>query len=107
MNTVFTVDHLTVLSVLLIHQQRIGRTRVDVMKKQGRIVTVSVNGSVLDSIDTYKAVAADYISFIQAVTQALTHTESLEREANASGKTIKHAGFGSLGSVDITEAKGP
>lgn len=89
------------------HQQRVGRTRVGVMKKQGRNVTVTVNGSVLASIDTYKAVAADYISFIQAVTQALTHTESLEREANASGKTIKHAGFSSLGSVAITETKGP
>ncbi|MCY1894049.1 hypothetical protein OW735_14770 [Klebsiella pneumoniae] len=89
------------------HQQRVGKTRVDVMKKQGRNVTVTVNGSVLASIDTYKAVAADYISFIQAVTQALTHTESLEREANASGKTIKHAGFGSFGSVDITGTKGP
>lgn len=77
------------------------------MKKQGRNVTVTVNGSVLASIDSYKAVAADYLIFMQAVTQALTHTESLEREANASGKTIKHAGFSSLGTVAITETKGP
>ncbi|MET5290200.1 hypothetical protein WH835_11420 [Raoultella planticola] len=77
------------------------------MEKHSRNLSILVDGALLASIDTSKAVAADYISFIQAVTQALTHTESLEREANASGKTIKHAGFSSLGSVAITETKGP
>ncbi|EPL7197432.1 hypothetical protein QCW82_003814 [Klebsiella michiganensis] len=76
------------------------------MKKQGRNVTVTVNGSVLASIDTSKAVAADYLSFMQSVTGALMHTESLELEANASGKTIKHASFSTFGAIPITESKG-
>lgn len=72
--------------------------------KPGRMIEIRVNGALLGSIDTSKAVAADYICFMQTVSESLMHIESLEREANASGKTIKHATFSTLGSIQITEA---
>ena len=70
------------------------------------MIEIRVNGALLVSIDTSKAVAADYICFMQAVSESLMHIESLEREANASGKTIKHACCRSLGAIQITETKG-
>nr|WP_314591634.1 hypothetical protein [uncultured Serratia sp.] len=77
------------------------------MEKQmkGRKVEVMVNGATVAVIDTRTAVAADYLIAIKAFTQALTHTESLEVEANASGKTIKHPNFETFGALPITETK--
>ncbi|CAI1638376.1 hypothetical protein [Serratia proteamaculans] len=77
------------------------------MEKQmkGRKVEVMVNGATVAVIDTRTAVAADYLIAMKAFTQALTHTESLEAEANASGKTIKHPNFETFGALPITETK--
>lgn len=81
-----------------------------IIKKQavtnGRTVTIMVNGAILAGIDTSTAVAADFISFMQTVTDALMHKESLEREANASGRTINHPHYCSLGSLPIKAPKG-
>lgn len=76
------------------------------MEKHSRNLSILVDGALLAGIDTSKAVAADYISFMQAVTESLMHAESLEREANASGKTIKHDSFSTFGAIPITETKG-
>jgi hypothetical protein len=72
--------------------------------KPGRMIEIRVNGALLGSIDTSKAVAADYICFMQTVSESLMHIESLEREANAS-KTIKHACFRSLGAIKLQRPK--
>jgi hypothetical protein len=48
------------------------------------------------------AVAADYLSFIQYVLGVLLEdVDDLEREANASGRTIKHGQFGAFGSQPL------
>ena len=47
--------------------------------KPGRMIEIRVNGALLGSIDTSKAVAADYICFMQTVSESLMHIESLER----------------------------
>jgi hypothetical protein len=73
------------------------------MEKHSRNLSILVDGSLLASIDT-KAVAADYISFMQ-YTESLMHTESLEREANASGKTIKHDSFSTFGAIRLQRPK--
>ncbi|MFV0568505.1 MAG: hypothetical protein ACK5NJ_07940 [Citrobacter portucalensis] len=70
-----------------------------------RNVTLLVNGQPLASINTGKAVAADYLNFLQAVTKALMCTESLEREANATGKTLKHTNRETFGAIPITDSK--
>lgn len=69
---------------------------------KGRKVEILVNGALLASINTENAVAADYLNFLAAANNAISHTESLEAEANCSGKTIKHAGFATFGSKKIT-----
>lgn len=66
-----------------------------------------VNGALLTSFNTHNAVAADYIGFIDATTKALLNdSERLEKEANMSGKTIKHASFKTFGSLPIADPKG-
>ncbi|WP_235898786.1 hypothetical protein [Yersinia alsatica] len=66
-----------------------------------------VNGTLLVSFNTHNAVAADYIGFIDATTKALLNdSERLEKEANMSGKTIKHANFKTFGSLPIADPKG-
>ncbi|WP_261372083.1 hypothetical protein [Yersinia bercovieri] len=66
-----------------------------------------VNGALLVSFNTHNAVAADYIGFIDATTKALLNdSERLEKEANMSGKTIKHANFKTFGSLPIADPKG-
>ncbi|WP_407321790.1 hypothetical protein [Dickeya ananatis] len=76
------------------------------MSKSGRLVEVRVNGSVVAVIKTETAVAADYIMFIEATVKALAHSASLEREANASGRTTEHPNFNAFGSLPITDPKG-
>jgi len=76
------------------------------MEKQSKNITILVNGAILANIDTGNAVAADYIVFMQAVIESLMHVESLEREANASGKTIRHPNFGSFGSLPVKDPLG-
>ncbi|WP_232733355.1 hypothetical protein [Serratia marcescens] len=77
------------------------------MEKQmnGRRIEVMVNGATVAAIDTRTAVAADYLIAMKAFTQALTHAESLEVEANASGKTIRHPNFETFGALPIKETK--
>ncbi|EMX8400590.1 hypothetical protein AAHR76_001353 [Yersinia enterocolitica] len=58
------------------------------------------------AFNTKSAVAADYLSFIDSVTKALLNDlEQLEKEANMSGKTIKHANFKTFGSLPIGSAE--
>src|SRR5476649_2047349 len=80
---------------------------IDVQPTKGRKVTIMVNGATVAAIDTSTAVAADYLIAVKAFTTALMHTESLEVEANASGRTIDHTDleiFGSLPIKDTTAA---
>ncbi len=54
------------------------------------------------TLDLDQAVAADYLSFIQGITEILlSRTEPLEKEANASGRTILHERFGAFGSLPL------
>lgn len=76
------------------------------MSKSGRLIEVRVNSAVVAVVNTETAVAADYIMFIEAAIEALKNAESLEREANASGRTTKHPNFNALGSLPITDPKG-
>lgn len=76
------------------------------MSKSGRLIEIRVNGALLSALRTETAVAADYVSFMEALTSALMHRDSLEREANASGRTMNHPNFGALGSLPITDPKG-
>lgn len=80
-----------------------------VMKKKepGRTIEVRVNGALLAALKTETSVAADYISFMGAVANALMDKEALEAEANASGKTIMHSGFATFGSVPISDSTNP
>ncbi|CNF01715.1 hypothetical protein [Yersinia mollaretii] len=76
-------------------------------KQSGKRFALTVNGAVLMCFDTNNAVAADYIGFIDATTKALLNdSERLEKEANMSGKTIKHANFKTFGSLPIADPKG-
>lgn len=72
-------------------------------ESKGRKVEIRVNGALLAFINTENAVAADYLNFLVAVNNAISHPESLEAEANRSGKTIRHAGFASFGSKLIDD----
>lgn len=73
----------------------------------GRIIEVRINGAVLSVIKTETAVAADYLNFINSITEALLNDSTgLEKEANMSGRTIKHAHFKTFGSLPITNPKG-
>ncbi|CFR14703.1 hypothetical protein [Yersinia frederiksenii] len=74
----------------------------------GSSFALTVNGAVLIGFNTHNAVAADYIGFIDATTKALLNDfERLEKEANASGKTTKHASFETFGTINITNPKDP
>lgn len=76
--------------------------------RAGKTFEFLVNGAPLVLLKTKNAVAADYISFMDGVLKAmLNDTESLEKEANMSGKTIKHANFEAFGALPITETKDP
>ncbi len=75
--------------------------------KPGRMIEIRVNGALLTAIKTETAVAADYISFMEAVTKALMDPEKLECEANASGKTILHPDFETFGSMTISNPRDP
>ena len=77
------------------------------MSKPGRVIEIRVNGAPLAVIKTETAVAADYISFIGAITKSLMDPEALEREANASGKTILHPQFETFGSSPISDSTDP
>jgi hypothetical protein len=55
-------------------------------------------------LNTDVAVAADYIAFIGGLTELLAfNTDDLEREANASGRTIDHPLIGGVGSIEHRE----
>ncbi|MDH6162390.1 hypothetical protein M2354_002045 [Leclercia adecarboxylata] len=77
------------------------------MSKSERVVEIRVNGAPLAVLKTDCAVAADYIQFLEALTRALMVPEALEREANASGKTILHPGFAAFGSAPLTDSTDP
>ena len=73
-------------------------------KPSARLIELRVNGAVAIVLKTESAVAADYLFFLDGVTKALlSDRESLEREANKSGRTINGHMFGGIGSVDIPE----
>ncbi|AOR64833.1 hypothetical protein [Pectobacterium wasabiae] len=72
----------------------------------GRLIQINVNGVLLASLQTDSAVAADYISFMQALTEAIMDKVALEKEAGRSGKTITHGLFETLGSLPIKDPKG-
>ncbi|MDU7483142.1 MAG: hypothetical protein E7K90_17365 [Hafnia alvei] len=73
----------------------------------GRVIEVHIDGAIVSVIKTETAVAADYLSFIDSITKALLNdSEGLEKEANMSGRTIKHACFGTFGSLSIKDSKG-
>lgn len=76
-------------------------------KEPGRTIEVRVNGALLAALKTETSVAADYISFMGVVANALMDKEALEAEANASGKTIMHSGFKTFGSVPISDSTNP
>lgn len=72
--------------------------------KPGRTIELLVNGAPLAFLNTETAVAADYLLFLDGVIKALlSDLESLEREANKSGRTINGHGFSFIGSVDIPQ----
>ncbi|MGK4327956.1 hypothetical protein ABVK36_03565 [Lonsdalea quercina] len=73
------------------------------MRKSGRLIEIRVNGALLASLRTDGAVAADYITFMQALTEAMMDKELLEKEAEQSGKTIMHSLFKTLGSLPIKD----
>lgn len=77
------------------------------MSREGRLIEIWVNGAVVAALDTEDAVAADYVSLMSSLSQAMMHEPSMEKEANASGKTITHRYFRSLGSLPITNPKDP
>lgn len=76
-------------------------------KEPGRTIEVRVNGALLVALKTETSVAADYISFMDVVVNALIDKEALEAEANASGKTIMHPGFRTFGSAAISNPRDP
>ncbi|MDD9245670.1 hypothetical protein PVM12_16705 [Enterobacter soli] len=76
-------------------------------KEPGRTIEVRVNGALLAVLKTDTSVAADYISFMGFVANALMDKEALEVEANASGKTIMHSGFATFGSLPISDSTDP
>lgn len=61
-------------------------------KSAGNIIELKVNGATVCYLNTNGAVAADYLSFLAAITETLMlDRNSLELEANAFGKTIQHS----------------
>lgn len=74
------------------------------MNKPGRVIEIRVNGAPAAVLKTDGAVAADYIQFMVALTSALMDSEALEREANATGKTILHPGFATFGSAPLNDS---
>lgn len=73
-------------------------------KELGRTNEFLVNGAPLALLNTETAVAADYLLFLEGVIKALlSDRESLEREANKSGRTINGHGFSFIGSVNIPQ----
>ena len=73
----------------------------------GKTIELSVNGAPVAFLKTEGSVAADYLLFLDGVLRALLlDRASLEKEARASGKTMQHDNFDSLGSISVTDAKG-
>ena len=67
-------------------------------------IELRVNDAPLIIMQTEKAVAADYVSFMQGVSSALLNDKNaLENEAQKSGKTIDHPNFNTLGSIAIKD----
>ncbi|HCB1490619.1 TPA: hypothetical protein MYO58_004656 [Citrobacter freundii] len=74
------------------------------MSDSGKRFEFLVNGAPLALLNTETAVAADYLLFLEGVIKALlSDRESLEREANKSGRTINGHGFSFIGSVNIPQ----
>lgn len=68
----------------------------------GKTFTLTVNGALLTTLNTKDAVAIDYLLFLDGITKALLQDrDSLEKEANNSGRTIGSHGLSSIGSVGI------
>jgi len=71
--------------------------------REGKTFEFSVNGRPVALLNTDSAVAADYMLFLDGVIKAiLNDRDSLEREANKSGRTINGHGLSAIGSVSIT-----
>jgi len=70
----------------------------------GKKFELLVNGAPVSFLNTRNAVAADYLFFLDGVIRAVMNDrDSLEREANKSGRTINGHGFSGIGSVSIPE----
>lgn len=70
----------------------------------GKKFELLVNGAPVSFLNTENAVAADYLFFLDGVIRAvLNDRDSLEREANKSGRTINGHSFTGIGSVDIPQ----
>ncbi len=73
------------------------------MSDTGRLIEIRVNGALVAMLQTERAVAADYLNFINGVTEVLLRDRAaLEAEANKSGRTINGHKFSGIGSVDIS-----
>ncbi|MEI9860248.1 hypothetical protein [Enterobacter bugandensis] len=74
----------------------------------GKTIELFVNGVPVAFLRTDKAVAADYLFFLDGAVRALSLDKaSLEKEARASGKTMQHVNFDALGTIEVTDAKDP
>ncbi len=70
----------------------------------GKFVGLTVNGSLVQALNTDGAAAADYLSFIDGVISTLKKgKEELEAEANQNGRTLYGHTFRGVGSVSIPE----
>lgn len=70
----------------------------------GKKFELLVNGAPVSFLNTQNAVAADYLFFLDGVIKAVINDrDSLEREANKSGRTINGHGFSGIGSISIPE----
>ncbi|WP_336797601.1 hypothetical protein [Erwinia aphidicola] len=70
----------------------------------GKCVGLTVNGDLVQILNTDGAVAADYLSFIDGVVSTLQKSkEELETEANQSGRTLHGHTYSGVGSVSIPE----
>ncbi|MCU5775197.1 hypothetical protein [Winslowiella arboricola] len=67
----------------------------------GRVISLMVNGALLDTINTESAVAADYLGFMNGVITALARDKAaLESEANKNGRTLA-TGLKGIGSISL------
>lgn len=69
-----------------------------------KYVALTVNGELVQILNTNGAVAADYLNFIDGVVSTLKkNKEELEEDANQSGRTLYGHPYNGVGSVSIPE----